>query len=89
MVANPPIPPSEEALPPRRPFLVWCAVVLGVIVVALGLVVAAGGAWLTLLGGSWYYSFAGIGLIACGGLTMARREAGAWTYLAIWLLTLA
>jgi quinoprotein glucose dehydrogenase len=37
----------------RRP--AWAAVVLGILVFLIGLVLAAGGAWLVALGGSPYY----------------------------------
>lgn len=33
----------------------WAALVLGIVMVLIGLVLGAGGAWLLWLGGSFYY----------------------------------
>ena len=61
---------------------------IGIIVLALGLVLAAGGVWLISLGGSWYYAIAGMGLIASGYLLMRRKIIGVGLYLLIWIGTL-
>ena len=73
---------------PRPGFGHWWAVALGVVFVALGLVLAGGGAWLAWLGGSWYYLLAGLGLVLSGGLTMTGRASGALVYAVVWVLTL-
>jgi len=44
----------------------WYTVVVGLLLAVLGLLLGAGGVWLAMLGGSWYYVFAGIGLIVSG-----------------------
>lgn len=57
----------------------WPAVV-GAIVAVLGLLMTFGGAWLALVGGSWYYLIAGIGMLISGVLFAAGRRSGAWLY---------
>jgi quinoprotein glucose dehydrogenase len=54
----------------------------------LGLALAAGGAWLIGLGGSWAYLPAGLGLAVTGGLLIARRRAALWVYAAVLIGTL-
>lgn len=61
---------------------------VGFIVLAIGVVLAAGGVWLMSLGGSWYYAIAGLGLVASGYLLMRRRIIGVGLYLLIWIGTL-
>jgi quinoprotein glucose dehydrogenase len=53
----------------------------------IGLYLAVGGAWLSLLGGSWYYLIAGLGLIATGALLAAGSVAALWLYALILLGT--
>lgn len=64
------------------------ATVIGIVFALIGLIVAAGGAWLVALGGSWYYLIAGVGLLISGLLLAAHRIAGAWLYLAVFVGTL-
>ncbi|MGE0716647.1 MAG: PQQ-binding-like beta-propeller repeat protein, partial [Alphaproteobacteria bacterium] len=64
-------------------------IVVGGLVLAIGIVLAVGGAWLAALGGSLYYLPAGLGLAVAGVLLIRRREAGAWVYLIVFVLTLA
>ena len=54
--------------------------VLGAFLAIVGAILAAGGAWLVVLGGSPYYVLAGIGCIASAVLLWRRRMAGAWLY---------
>ncbi len=68
-----------------RPLLALTAALLGLI----GLAVGAGGIWLLMLGGSWYYAIAGLGLLLSAGLLFAGQPAALWTYAAIVLGTLA
>jgi quinoprotein glucose dehydrogenase len=60
-----------------------------VVVLVLGVLMAGGGAYLAVLGGSWYYLLAGIGLLVVAGLLFARRRAAIWLYAALLLATLA
>lgn len=64
-------------------------VVLSLIVILLGLVLAAGGVWLAVLGGSWFHILWGMLLTASGALIMARRPAGLAVYGVTILITLA
>jgi quinoprotein glucose dehydrogenase len=56
--------------------------------IVIGLILAAGGAWLIALGGSFYYLPAGLGLILSGYFLLGRRAEGALVYLFLFLLTL-
>lgn len=61
---------------------------IGIVVLVLGLLLAAGGVWLISLGGSWYYAIAGLGLTASGYLLMRKRIIGVGIYFLIWIGTL-
>ena len=76
----------EDGTRMRGPGFWWC-VVLGVGLMLLGLGLGAGGVWLLILGGSWYYLAAGIGLLISGGLIAQRNSLGAWIYVLTWLVT--
>ena len=54
----------------RRNKAGWYPLLLGLLLVALGLVIGAGGVWLIALGGSWYYAIAGLGLEAAVGVAV-------------------
>ena len=41
-----------------------------------------------MLGGSWYYLIAGLGLVLAGGLMTTQRRSGALVYGVVWLFTL-
>jgi glucose dehydrogenase len=77
---------SYPQTPSRRPLAVK---LLGWLCILFGLPILGGGVWLILLGGSWYYGFAGAGLIATGVLLHRYSVAAVWVYLAVWLGTLA
>ncbi len=62
-------------------------ILLGGLFALIGLVLAIGGAWLAILGGSIYYLLAGLGLVASGVLLVRRRTLGAWVYLGVFALT--
>lgn len=70
-----------------RPAFSLPVLILGVLLALIGLILAVGGVWLALLGGSLYYALAGIGLVAAGALIILRRALGAWLYLGVFLLT--
>ncbi len=55
-------------------------VVTGIVIALLGLILAAGGVLLAALHGSWYYAFAGAGLMGSGVLLAMNRAAGVWLY---------
>ena len=67
----------------------WPARLIGVLLFALGLVLAIGGIVLLTAGGSPYYLLAGLGLIASGALLFLRRWVGAVLYAVIFALTAA
>ncbi|MBD1573067.1 glucose/quinate/shikimate family membrane-bound PQQ-dependent dehydrogenase [Vibrio sp. S17_S38] len=61
-----------------------------VIFMLLGLVLAAGGAWLMTLGGNWYYLFAGIGFFATGlCIWQTKRTVSHYIYTVFLLVTTA
>ena len=67
----------------------WPLLVLGLLVALIGLVLAAGGAYLAGIGGSWYYVLAGIGMLVSGVQLMRGRVSGAWWFAAVFVGTLA
>ncbi len=66
----------------------WAVVVLAVVLVLFGLPIFGGGAYLIWLGGSWYYLFAGIGLLLTAWFLVKASMLAVWVYLATWLGTL-
>lgn len=64
------------------------ALVLGIAIILAGLVLVVGGAWLALLGGSFYYLLAGVVLIASGYLIARRNLTGTWIYIGLFLVTI-
>ncbi len=61
----------------------------GVVYAMIGLALLGGGVWLALLGGSVFYLAAGLGILATGGLLLARRRAALWVYAVVLFGTLA
>jgi len=61
---------------------------IGALLIFLGLILAIGGAFLAILGGSWYYLLAGLGLGIAGFLLVRQSAAGVAVYIATWLLSL-
>jgi quinate dehydrogenase (quinone) len=61
---------------------------VGLLILAMGLFLLGGGAYLVRLGGSWYFAVAGLSLAVAGVLHLRRRPAGAWVYLAVLLATI-
>lgn len=73
----------------RRGFGFWATMVIGAIIVIFGLPIFGGGIWLAALGGSWYYIFAGIGLLLTALFLFRRSMLAVWIYLLTFAGTLA
>lgn len=65
----------------------WTGRIVGAAGALIGLVLAIGGAWLGLLGGSLYYLLTGVAMLIAGVLLFRGRVLGGWIYLAVVLLT--
>lgn len=78
---------ADDAPPPVRRS--WLGLASGAVLALIGAVLAIGGVWLAVLGGSPYYLIAGVGLVASGVLLAMGRMIGGWLYLAIVALTFA
>lgn len=74
-------PPPDRRARPLSPLI------LGAVIAIIGVVLAIGGAWLALLGGSAYYVLAGLAMIVSGALLFRRRILGGWIYIAVFVLT--
>lgn len=61
--------------------------ILAFAMAVIGLVLALGGAWLLILGGSPYYLIAGLLMIASAWLLFRGRLLGGWIYLALFILS--
>ncbi|HET7369450.1 MAG TPA: membrane-bound PQQ-dependent dehydrogenase, glucose/quinate/shikimate family [Gammaproteobacteria bacterium] len=59
----------------------------GVIIFILGLGLTLEGSWLIWLGGTWYYTFEGVGFMIVGGLLLAGRRSALWVNLAVLVAT--
>ena len=66
----------------------WYVVFIGIVVLAIGLILAAGGVWLISLGGSWYYAITGVLLVVAGALLFRKRRSGVTLFVAVWIGTL-
>ncbi|MBG6119857.1 MULTISPECIES: membrane-bound PQQ-dependent dehydrogenase, glucose/quinate/shikimate family [unclassified Sphingobium] len=66
----------------------WPASILGSLIGLIGLVLAVGGIWLAVLGGSLYYFLTGVAMLVAGVLLFRGRVTGAWLYIAIFAVTL-
>lgn len=71
----------SPALPPRNRAASFAVTTLAVVLLLFGLPLFAGGIWLISLGGSWYYAFAGLGLLATAYGLFRRTMAAVWVYL--------
>ncbi len=65
----------------NRGFGFWALVAAGLLIVIFGLPIFAGGIWLAVLGGSWYYIFAGLGLLITAFFLFRRSIMAVWVYL--------
>ncbi|HEX7783096.1 MAG TPA: membrane-bound PQQ-dependent dehydrogenase, glucose/quinate/shikimate family [Sphingobium sp.] len=79
------MPDSEATYPssfPRKQRSI-SAILVGAAVALIGLVLAVGGVWLAMVGGSPYYLITGIAMLVSGVLIARRKVAGAWLYILI------
>jgi quinoprotein glucose dehydrogenase len=74
---------------PVRASWTGLAGVTGLLLLLIGLAVAAAGTWLAVLGGSWYYLGAALGFAATGLLLWRRSAAALWVYALFFACTLA
>ena len=65
----------------------WWTMLVAAVLVIFGLPIAAGGAWLIALGGSWYYLPAGLGLLATAYFLFRRDAMAVWVYLTTFVVT--
>ena len=70
---------------PRTPAVLK---ITGLVYGLIGLLLAGGGAWLAVLGGSLFYLAAGLGILVAGVLLAAGRWLALWVYAAVLLGTL-
>jgi len=59
----------------------WIPVIVATILAIFGLPILGGGLWLIMLGGSWYYAFAGLGLLVSAYFLFRHSLAGVSAYL--------
>src|SRR5690606_33183637 len=71
-----------------RSFGYWATTLLALIVLIFGIPIYLGGVWLISLGGSWYYAFAGIGLLVTAWFLFRHSLKAVWVYLATYAGTL-
>ena len=65
----------------------WAAIILASLMAAIGIVLAAGGVWLAILGGSPYYVIAGLALLASAWFLFRGRLLGGWIYIGLFILS--
>jgi quinoprotein glucose dehydrogenase len=65
----------------------WAARILALVMALIGIVLAIGGAWLLILGGSIYYVVAGIVLLVSAWLLFQARLLGGWIYVGLFVLS--
>lgn len=74
---------------PHRTFGQWATIALAVVMGLFGLPIMLGGVWLITLGGSWYYAFAGLGLLVSAYFLFRQSMAGVSVYLLTFIATVA
>lgn len=77
------------SLPPRSATKKIVTCLLGIAFLVIGLGLCGGGIWLVVLGGSWYFALAGVGIIASGVLALKARAASVGVFLAVFAATIA
>lgn len=58
------------------------------LMIGFAVMLGTGGLWLAMLGGSWYYLFAGVGLGLSGAFLWQRGRGGLWLYLLVLAVTI-
>ena len=66
----------------------WIPLFVAAILTVFGLPIIGGGLWLISLGGSWYYAFAGLGLLVSAYFLFRHSLAGVSVYLLTFVGTL-
>lgn len=77
---------TEHDQPLRHRY--WGPLSAGIVLVLLGLFFLGGGIYLAVLGGSWYYLLAGIGVLGTGVALLLARGVSLWIYFLVLLGTL-
>ncbi len=72
----------------NRGFGYWAVMLLALVMLVFGLPILGGGIWLIALGGSWYYAFAGLGLLVSAWFLFKHSMTGVWVYLVTFVGTL-
>ncbi|MEO7277170.1 MAG: PQQ-binding-like beta-propeller repeat protein [Sphingomicrobium sp.] len=67
----------------------WLATLLALVIALIGLLLAVGGAWLLVLGGSPYYVLAGLLLLGSAWFLARGRLLGGWMYIGVFALSAA
>src|SRR5947209_297240 len=65
----------------------WAAASLALVMALIGIVLAIGGAWLIMLGGSPYYLLAGVLLLVSGWFLFQGRLVGGWIYIGLFIIS--
>lgn len=79
---------SQLSPAPQRSALAgWWTMFVAVVLALFGLPIAAGGLWLIVLGGSWYYFPAGVALLLTAWFLVRRELTAVWIYLATYIAT--
>ena len=81
--------PTRSWASEAQRYLAWSPALLGALIALLGLILAGGGAYLAVLGGSPYYVLVGAMLIVAGYLMIKGRIAGFYTYVGAFAFTAA
>ena len=73
----------------QRAARVWWRRIVATVIGAFGLALSAGGGWLIVLGGSWYYLPAGLGLLLTAALLFDGKAQAIPVYVTLYLATIA
>ena len=75
------MPTRTRPTPHESRFAFGAVIALAIVLCIFGILLFAGGIWLIILGGSWYYLFAGAGLLLTAWFLFQRSMAAIWVYL--------
>ncbi len=67
----------------------WLIMILAAVIALVSLPLIGGGAYLIVLGGSWYYALAGVALLVTAVLLLRRSRLAVWVYALTFAATLA